>query len=248
MKIAVALDNGQVSQHFGHCTEFQLFTADGDALQSERLTLESTDHEVVAASLWAKDVDVVLCGGIGDGALSALEEQHLLVCACASGPAEEAARAFLRGELELTFSPSCTDGGCGGGCSSCGGGCGGCSGCGGADEPYVETRTFSAIVELTEENFGVEVMDDPGLILIDFWAEWCQPCRMMAPVFDALNDEFPQVKFCRINCDEQAKLAAMFGIDSIPTFALVQGRRTLDGLVGVREKDELAALIRRYQA
>lgn len=251
MKIAVAHENGQVAQHFGHCAEFLLCTPGADdALACEVVTLDGTDHEYVAAALWAKDVDVVVCGGIGEGALEALEAQHLLVSAGAEGSAEEAAKAFLRGELELTFSPSCQDeGGCGGGCSSCGGGCGGCSGCGGgeASEPYVETRTFTDIVELTEESFDAEVMNDPGLILIDFWAEWCQPCRMMAPVFAELNDEFAQVKFCKINCDEQPRLAAMFGIDSIPTLALVQNRRTLDGLIGVRPKEEVAALIRRHQ-
>lgn len=249
MKLAVAFDNGRVAEHFGRCDSFMLYTAEGEALHGEHITMQSTDHEVVAAELWAKDVDVVICGGIGEGALRALEEQHLLVCANAEGGAEDAARAFLRGELELTFSPSCGDeGGCGGGCAGCGGGCGGCSGCGGEEEePYVETRSFSDIVELTDERFEAEVMNDPALILIDFWAEWCQPCRMMAPVFEELNREFEHVKFCRINCDEQPRLAAMFGIDSIPTLALVQKRRTIDGLVGVRPKDEVAELIRRHQ-
>lgn len=257
MKIAVAHENGQVAQHFGHCAEFLLCTPGADdALTCEVVTLDGTDHEYVAAALWAKDVDVVVCGGIGEGALEALEAQHLLVSAGAEGSAEEAAKSFLRGERELTFSPSCQDeGGCGGSCGSCGGGCGGgCGSCGGGcsggmeeREPYVETRTFPDIIELTDESFDAEVMNDPGLILIDFWAEWCQPCRMMAPVFAELNGEFPQVKFCKINCDEQPRLAAMFGIDSIPTLALVQGRRTLDGLIGVRPKEEVAELIRRYQ-
>ena len=121
----------------------------------------------------------------------------------------------------------------------------GCSGCGGGAErePYVETRTFTDIVTLTSENFQTEVLDDPGLILIDFWAEWCQPCRMLAPAFEELNREEPQVKFCRVNVDEQGELAQMFGIESIPTLAVVQDRHTLTGSVGLRSKEEIKAML-----
>ena len=124
------------------------------------------------------------------------------------------------------------------GCA-CGGSCG---------EPYVETRTFTDIVTLTEENFEDEVLRDPGLILIDFWAEWCQPCKMMAPVFDELNAEEDKVKFCKINVDEQPNLASMFGIDSIPTLAVVQDRRTLTGMVGVHEKADIKAMLEQCKA
>jgi len=112
----------------------------------------------------------------------------------------------------------------------------------------VETRTFTDIVTLTEENFEDEVLRDPGLILIDFWAEWCQPCKMMAPVFDELNAEEDKVKFCKINVDEQPNLASMFGIDSIPTLAVVQDRRTLTGMVGVHEKADIKAMLEQCKA
>ena len=106
-----------------------------------------------------------------------------------------------------------------------------------------EPRTFTDIVTLTRENFQTEVLDDPGLILIDFWAEWCQPCRMLAPAFEELNREEPQVKFCRVNVDEQGELAQMFGIESIPTLAVVQDRHTLTGSVGLRSKEEIKAML-----
>lgn len=96
---------------------------------------------------------------------------------------------------------------------------------------------------VTSENFQTEVLDDPGLILIDFWAEWCQPCRMLAPAFEELNREEPQVKFCRVNVDEQGELAQMFGIESIPTLAVVQDRHTLTGSVGLRSKEEIKAML-----
>ena len=92
------------------------------------------------------------------------------------------------------------------------------------------------------------MLRDPGLILIDFWAEWCQPCKMMAPVFDELNAEEDKVKFCKINVDEQPNLASMFGIDSIPTLAVVQDRRTLTGMVGVHEKADIKAMLEQCKA
>ena len=115
-------------------------------------------------------------------------------------------------------------------------------------EPYVETRTFTDIVTLTEDNFQTEVLDDPGLIIIDFWAEWCQPCKMMAPVFAELNGEEDKVKFCKVNVDEQPNLASMFGIDSIPTLAVVQDRHTLTGMVGVHDKADIKAMLEKCKA
>ena len=87
------------------------------------------------------------------------------------------------------------------------------------------------------------MLDDPGLIVIDFWAEWCQPCRMMAPVFEELSKEEDKVKFCKVNVDEQPSLASMFGVDSIPTLAVVQDRRTLTGMVGVHSKEDIRSML-----
>ena len=191
-------------------------------------------------------VDVVLCGSIGEHARQAVEGEHMLVFSGITGAADDVLERFLQGNLEAVdgdFAAGGSCGGCSGGCAS--GGCAGCSGCGGGAErePYVETRTFTDIVTLTSENFQTEVLDDPGLILIDFWAEWCQPCRMLAPAFEELNREEPQVKFCRVNVDEQGELAQMFGIESIPTLAVVQDRHTLTGSVGLRSKEEIKAML-----
>ena len=153
----------------------------------------------------------------------ALKEHGVDVVLC--GSIGEHARQAVEGEHMLVFS----------GITGCGGGA--------EREPYVETRTFTDIVTLTSENFQTEVLDDPGLILIDFWAEWCQPCRMLAPAFEELNREEPQVKFCRVNVDEQGELAQMFGIESIPTLAVVQDRHTLTGSVGLRSKEEIKAML-----
>ena len=175
----------------------------------------------------------------------------MLLISGVTGNADEAVDSFLQGNLELmTGDSSASAGGCGAGCgagcSACGGGCGGCGG--GFHEPYVETRTFTDIVTLTEDNFQTEVLDDPGLIIIDFWTEWCQPCKMMAPVFAELNGEEDKVKFCKVNVDEQPNLASMFGIDSIPTLAVVQDRHTLTGMVGVHDKADIKAMLEKCKA
>lgn len=245
MKIAIPFENGEVMQHFGHAKEFRLYSIeDINPIEKENVVFEDVSHEAVALALKQRGTDLVICGHIGEGARSAIENAHMLLISGVSGAADEAVDHFLDGSLELlTGDGSCPghehhheEGGCGGCCGSCGG-------CGGHHEPYVETRTFREIVTLTEENFRQEVLDDPGLIVIDFWAEWCQPCKMMAPVFEELNGEEEKIKFCKINVDEQPGLASMFGIDSIPTLAVVQDRHTLTGMVGMHEKADIKAML-----
>lgn len=244
MKIAIPCENGEVNQHFGHAKEFTVYTIeDIKPIEKETVVFEDISHEAVAGALKARGVDLVICGNIGEGARSAVENAHMLLVAGVAGEADAAVDRFLDGSLEIMEGGgSCPghahehEGGCGGCCSGCGGGCG-------HHEPYVETRSFTEIVTLTEENFQTEVLDDPGLILIDFWATWCQPCKMMAPVFEELNAEEDKVKFCKVNVDEQPNLAAMFGIDSIPTLAVVQDRHTLTGMVGVHDKADIRSML-----
>ena len=241
MKIAMPYQDGMLFEHFGRAKEFKIYTiTDLDPVTGEVIAPEDLSHEAVARTLREHGVDVVLCGSIGEHARQAVEGEHMLVFTGVTGAADDVLERFLQGNLDGT-----DDALTGGGCGGCGGGCAGCGGgCGAAERaPYVETRTFTDIVTLTGENFQAEVLDDPGLILIDFWAEWCQPCRMLAPAFEELNREEPQVKFCRVNVDEQGELAQMFGIESIPTLAVVQDRHTLTGSVGLRSKDEIRAML-----
>lgn len=250
MKIAMPQQDGVLFEHFGRAKEFVIYTVtDLDPVTSEVIAPEDLSHEAVARALKEHGVEVVLCASIGEHARAALEGEHMLVFSGITGGTDDVLERFLQGELESSDGEFASSGcgGCSGGCSA--GGCGGCSGCGGAErEPYVETRTFTDIVTLTEENFEDEVLRDPGLIVIDFWAEWCQPCKMMAPIFDELNKEEDKVKFCKINVDEQPNLASMFGIDSIPTLAVVQDRHTLTGMVGVHEKADIKAMLEQCKA
>ena len=242
MKIAVPHENGSVFEHFGHATEFKIYTVeDIKPIESEIVHPEDVSHEAVAGYLKKLGVDLVLCDGIGDGAREAIEAEYMLLCSNVSGDADEAVQSFLDGTLDFMTGSSCAHHAEE---SSCGGCCGSCGGCHGAPrEPYVETRSFTEIVTLTAENFQQEVMDDPSLIAIDFWAEWCQPCKLFAPTFEELNREEDKIKFCRVNVDEQPELAAMFGIDSIPTLAVVQDRHTLTGMVGVHDKKDVREML-----
>ena len=138
MRIAVTYEDGTVFQHFGHTGQFKVYDiADGKAISGEFISAGGTGHEALAAFLKEQGVDVLICGGIGGGAEAALRQQGIELCAGASGDADEAVAAFLRGELANTGVNCDEEHACGGhddeecsGCESCGGGCGGCRGCG----------------------------------------------------------------------------------------------------------------------
>lgn len=250
MKIAVPFENEEIFQHFGHAAQFKLYeVVSGEIVGTELLDAEGTGHEALAGLLAQKDVALLICGGIGAGAEAALSASGISMCTGVSGSADDAVKLFLQGGLQCGSGANCdhhheesSGCGCGGGCGSCGGGC---SGCGDMDD-YVETRTFSDIVHLTYDNFEQEVLADPGYICIDFWATWCQPCKMMAPIFEEANLEQPKVKFCKVDVDAQPELAQLFGIESIPTVVLVHKRRTLTGFVGVRDKEALLSIFEGY--
>ena len=99
-----------------------------------------------------------------------------------------------------------------------------------------------SVLEITVENFEQEVLQSDKPVLIDFWATWCGPCRMMGPVVDAFAEENPAIKVGKVNVDEQMPLAAAFGIESIPTLIAIKDGKAAGMLVGVRAKEDLAAL------
>ena len=103
------------------------------------------------------------------------------------------------------------------------------------------------MVNLTIENFKSEVEEYNGLVVIDLWATWCGPCRMIAPVLDELEAEMPDVKFCKINVDEQRELTTLFKVQSIPTVAIVKNNTFLDFSVGLVPKEKLAKLIESHK-
>lgn len=101
-----------------------------------------------------------------------------------------------------------------------------------------------AEIRLTQENFEGEVMKSELPVLIDFWATWCGPCRMMAPIIEEIAEEKEGVlKVTKVDVDEEPELATKFGIVSIPTLVLMKGGQVVDVLVGYRPKDAVLAFV-----
>ncbi len=94
----------------------------------------------------------------------------------------------------------------------------------------------------TEQNFKVEVLESNQPVLVDFWAEWCGPCRMIAPAIDELAQDFVgKAKVVKVNVDDEPALASQYGVRSIPTLLFFQGGKVVDQLVGAAPKNTLAA-------
>ncbi len=103
------------------------------------------------------------------------------------------------------------------------------------------------ILVLTSANFDNEVKTSDGPIVVDFWAEWCGPCRMVAPVLDKLSEEYAgRVRIGKVNVDEQSGLASKYGIQSIPTLLIFKGGKVVEQFVGATTRDVLARMIDKH--
>jgi thioredoxin 1 len=100
------------------------------------------------------------------------------------------------------------------------------------------------IIKLTKSNFEQEVVNSDKPVFVDFWAQWCGPCRAVAPIVDELaNDYDGKIKVAKVNVDEEGELAQKFRVMSIPTLMVFKSGEVADKIIGARPKDELASVI-----
>ena len=105
------------------------------------------------------------------------------------------------------------------------------------------------IITLTQENFSEEVLKSPTPVLVDFWGEWCPPCRALSPILDELADEYEgRVKIGKVNIDNQQALATEYGIRAVPTMLLFHQGQVTDQIIGLKSKRDLKASFDRLAA
>lgn len=99
------------------------------------------------------------------------------------------------------------------------------------------------MLTITKDNFEKEVLKSDKKVLVDFWASWCGPCRMLSPIIDEVAKEIDKVKIGKVNVDEEDELAAQFAIMSIPTLILFENGKPVKQIVGVQSKSAILNMI-----
>jgi len=100
-----------------------------------------------------------------------------------------------------------------------------------------------SVITVTSQNFEEEVANSEKPVLIDFWASWCGPCRMLSPIVDEIAQERSDVKVCKVNVDDEQELAGRFGVMSIPTLIVIQHGQVKNKSVGVVPKASILSMI-----
>ena len=100
------------------------------------------------------------------------------------------------------------------------------------------------ITYITKDNFEAEVLKADKPVLVDFWASWCGPCKMIAPEVQQIADEHPEIKVCKINVDEEGELSIKHGVMSIPTLMIFKDGQVAQTAIGYRKKDEIEELLK----
>lgn len=100
-----------------------------------------------------------------------------------------------------------------------------------------------AAINITRSNFESEVLKSDKPVLVDFWAPWCGPCRMVSPVVDEISEERDDIKVCKVNVDDESSLAASFGVMSIPTLVVFKDGKIVKQSIGAKPKNQILAMI-----
>ena len=100
-----------------------------------------------------------------------------------------------------------------------------------------------SVININTNNFDEEVTRSDRAVLLDFWAPWCGPCRMVGPILEEIAQERADIKVCKVNVDEQPELAGRFGVMSIPTLVVMKNGRITNQAMGARPKSQILALL-----
>ncbi len=100
-----------------------------------------------------------------------------------------------------------------------------------------------SVINVTKDNFRQEVLESDKPVLVDFWASWCGPCRMVSPIVDEIAEERTDIKVCKVNVDEQSELAAQFRVMSIPTLLVIKNGQVVNQAVGARSKQAILSML-----
>lgn len=100
-----------------------------------------------------------------------------------------------------------------------------------------------SVLNITKNNFQQEVLESDKPVLMDFWASWCGPCRMVSPIVDEIAEERGDIKVCKVNVDEEPELASKFRVMSIPTLVVVKDGKVVNQSVGAKPKAQILALL-----
>ena len=100
-----------------------------------------------------------------------------------------------------------------------------------------------SVINVNKSNFNQEVFHSDKPVLLDFWAPWCGPCRMVAPVLEEIAEERTDIKVAKVNVDEQPELAAQFGVMSIPTLVVMKDGKIVNQAIGARPKAQILSML-----
>lgn len=99
-----------------------------------------------------------------------------------------------------------------------------------------------AVISVTADHFEQEVLKTEGIVMVDFWAAWCGPCKMLSPIVDQIAEEHPEIKVCKVNIDEEPSLAIDYKVMSIPTLLVFKNGEKINMSIGVQSKSDIEAM------